>query len=400
MNILNKIGNNLWKSNSSIYSSLIKKTSLITLSVGIFSILISSSVLDGFQYSIKEKIFDFSGHLNISNFGNGLSFKNYPIDTNSGIGSNYQEVNEIEDAIPFVLLSALIEKNNKSEGVIFKGVDIKYLDRISPHLYYKNNIEKLSNSIIISSSHSEKLNLNVNDTVSIFFPNDPPVFRKLKIKSIYDTGLEEFDNSFVFGDIDLGRKIYGWDENYASGINLYLSNAEHTISTYEKIKNLSSYDEFIETSESKYSQVFDWLKLLDKNVVIFFIILSFVACFNMISVVLIFIMDKVKTIGILKSFGTKDSIIYSIFYRAGVHILIKSLLISNFFAFVFIYVQSKFKIISLDKDSYYLDFVPIKFEILKIILINVSLSMIILISIYLPIYFIGKISVNDNVKFN
>ena len=112
MNILNKIGNNLWKSNSSIYSSLIKKTSVITLSVGIFSILISSSVLDGFQFSIKEKIFDFSGHLNISNFGNGLSFKNYPIDTNSGIGSNYQEVNEIEDAIPFVLLSALIEKNN------------------------------------------------------------------------------------------------------------------------------------------------------------------------------------------------------------------------------------------------------------------------------------------------
>ena len=113
MNILNKIGNNLWKSNSSIYSSLIKKTSVITLSVGIFSILISSSVLDGFQFSIKEKIFDFSGHLNISNFGNGLSFKNYPIDTNSGIGSNYQEVNEIEDAIPFILLSALIEKNNK-----------------------------------------------------------------------------------------------------------------------------------------------------------------------------------------------------------------------------------------------------------------------------------------------
>ena len=156
MNILNKIGNNLWKSNSSIYSSLIKKTSVITLSVGIFSILISSSVLDGFQFSIKEKIFDFSGHLNISNFGNGLSFKNYPIDTNSGIGSNYQEVNEIEDAIPFVLLSALIEKNNKTEGVIFKGVDIKYLDRISSHLSDKNNIEKLSNSIIISSSHSEK----------------------------------------------------------------------------------------------------------------------------------------------------------------------------------------------------------------------------------------------------
>lgn len=400
MKILNKIANNLWKSNSSVYSSLIKNISITTLTIGVFSMIISLSILDGFQDSIKNKIFDFSGHINVSDFGNGLSFKNYPIKLDQGINSKYEEIGEIDVVIPFIMLSALIEKKNNSDGLIFKGVNEDYLNKITPHLSSFNSSLSFSNSIIISESQSQRLNINLNDTVSLFFPNDPPIFRKLIVKGIYDTGLEEFDNSFVIGDINLGRKVYNWNSNLASGLNIYLEDASQTNSVLTKIRKKSLYNEFLETSQSKYSQVFDWLGLLDKNVIIFFIILSFVACFNMISVILIFIMDKIKTIGILKSFGTNNSIIYSIFYRAGTEILIKSILISNFLAYGFIFLQSRYKIIGLDKDNYYLDFVPIKFEFSKIIIMNLSLIAIILVSIYIPIYFIGKISINDNVKFN
>ncbi len=400
MKILNKIANNLWKSNSSVYSSLIKNISITTLTIGVFSMIISSSILDGFQDSIKNKIFDFSGHINVSDFGNGLSFKNYPIKLDQGINSKYKEIGEIDVVIPFIMLSALIEKKNNSDGLIFKGVNEDYLKKITPHLSSFNSSLSFSNSIIISESQSQRLNINLNDTVSLFFPNDPPIFRKLIVKGIYDTGLEEFDDSFVIGDINLGRKVYNWNSNLASGLNIYLDDASQTNSVLTKIRKKSLYNEFLETSQSKYSQVFDWLGLLDKNVIIFFIILSFVACFNMISVILIFIMDKIKTIGILKSFGTNNSIIYSIFYRAGTEILIKSILISNFLAYGFIFLQSRYKIMGLDKDNYYLDFVPIKFEFSKILIMNLSLIAIILVSIYIPIYFIGKISINDNVKFN
>ena len=400
MKILNKIANNLWKSNSSVYSSLIKNISITTLTIGVFSMIISLSILDGFQDSIKNKIFDFSGHINVSDFGNGLSFKNYPIKLDQGINSKYKEIGEIDVVIPFIMLSALIEKKNNSDGLIFKGVNEDYLKKITPHLSSLNSSLSFSNSIIISESQSQRLNINLNDTVSLFFPNDPPIFRKLIVKGIYDTGLEEFDDSFVIGDINLGRKVYNWNSNLASGLNIYLEDASQINSVLTKIRKKSLYNEFLETSQSKYSQVFDWLGLLDKNVIIFFIILSFVACFNMISVILIFIMDKIKTIGILKSFGTNNSIIYSIFYRAGTEILIKSILISNFLAYGFIFLQSRYKIMGLDKDNYYLDFVPIKFELSKILIMNLSLIAIILVSIYIPIYFIGKISINDNVKFN
>ena len=134
MKVLNKIADNLWKSNSSVYSSLIKKISITTLTIGIFSMIVSSSILDGFQDSIKNKIFDFSGHINVSNFGNGLSFKNQPIKLDEGINTKYKEIAEIDIVIPFIMISALIEKNNNSDGLIFKGVNEDYLSKILPHL--------------------------------------------------------------------------------------------------------------------------------------------------------------------------------------------------------------------------------------------------------------------------
>ena len=130
MKVLNKIADNLWKSNSSVYSSLIKKISITTLTIGIFSMIVSSSILDGFQDSIKNKIYDFSGHINVSNFGNGLSFKNQPIKLDEGINTKYKEIAEIDIVIPFIMISALIEKNNNSDGLIFKGVNEDYLSKM------------------------------------------------------------------------------------------------------------------------------------------------------------------------------------------------------------------------------------------------------------------------------
>ena len=198
--------------------------------------IISVSILNGFQESIKNKIFDFSGHINVSDFGNGLSFKNYPINLDQGIYLKYKEISEIDAVIPFIMLSALIEKNNNSDGLVYKGVNEEYLTKIIPHLSSFNNSISFTNSIIISESQSERLNIFLSDTISLFFPNDPPIFRKLIVKGIYDTGLEEFDDSFVIGDINLGRKIYSWDSNLASGLNIYLKDASQTNSVLTKIK--------------------------------------------------------------------------------------------------------------------------------------------------------------------
>ncbi len=140
MKILYKIYKNIWDSNSNRFSYLIKKISLISISMGLFSIIISSFILNGFKAAITDKIYDFSGHFIISNYSNGLSFKNSPIDISKGIYSNYKNDEEIDSAYPFILSSALVQADKKEiEGVIFKGIQSDYLDNISSHLININD---------------------------------------------------------------------------------------------------------------------------------------------------------------------------------------------------------------------------------------------------------------------
>lgn len=387
--------------NSSHFSKLLRKISLISISLGLFSILISSFILVGFKKEIKNKIYDFSGHYNISSYSNGISFKNSPLRIDEGFNSNYSKLNFIDNVFPYILNSALIEGDNESiEGIIFKGVDKNYITNFTLHFdSFKESIN-LSKGLIISADLSNKLSLSLGDTATLFFPNNPPVFRKLEIQAIFSTGLEEIDKSIVFGDISLSRKIYGWENNMASGLNVFIKNFDEGEINIEKLNNITSYDEYIESTQSKYIQIFEWLKLLDQNVVIFFVIILIVASFNMISIVLIVIMDRRKLIGTLKSFGTSKKTIYSIFFKMGFKISVSGMIIGNILSLLFYYVQSKFKLIKLDRENYYIDFVPVAYDLYGALLINLILFLMILLSIYVPILFIDRIRVINSIRLS
>ena len=396
-----KIYNNLWTEKSNKLSTLIKKISFITISLGISAVIISSFILTGFKNAISNKVYNFSGHYTVSSYANGLSFKNSPIDLSKGVYNESKTLSEIGSVHPFVLSSALIQsKESEIEGVIFKGVSSDYINNIQPHLITFNNNLNLKNSIIISTEIGKITSLNLGDSVTIFFPNDPPIFRKLIISGIYETGLEEIDNTIVIGDINLSRKIYKWNENQVSGLNIYLKDETSIDSLYDKLKNISSFDEFIESTNSKYIQIFDWLKLLDKNVIIFFVIIVFVASFNILSVILILIMDKTQLIGTLKSFGTKSKFIHLLFFRVGFKLSISAIIFANFISILFYLIQKNFKLFKLNKSNYYIDHIPVDINILNTLTINLSMILMIIISIYIPIIFIQKLKILDTIKFD
>ena len=396
-----KIYNNLWTEKSNKLSTLIKKISFITISLGISAVIISSFILTGFKNAISNKVYNFSGHYTVSSYANGLSFKNSPIDLNKGVYKESKTLSEIGSVYPFILSSALIQsKESEIEGVIFKGVSSDYINNIQPHLITFNNNLNLKNSIIISAEIGKITSLNLGDSVTIFFPNDPPIFRKLIISGIYETGLEEIDNTIVIGDINLSRKIYKWNENQVSGLNIYLQDETSIDSLYDKLKNISSFDEFIESTNSKYIQIFDWLKLLDKNVIIFFVIIVFVASFNILSVILILIMDKTQLIGTLKSFGTKSRFIHLLFFKVGFKLSISAIIFANFISFLFYLLQKNFKLFKLNKSNYYIDHIPVDINILNTLMINLSMIAMIIISIYLPIIFIQKLKILDTIRFD
>lgn len=386
---------------SSYFSKLVRKISLLSISIGLFSILISSFVLNGFKKEIKNKIYDFSGHYDVSSYSNGITFKNSPLELNEGFYSNYSDLNIIEDVFPYILNSALVQGKNESiEGVIFKGIEKKYLDNIKSHFDNFNDTKDFKSSVLISNYLSKKLKLDIDDTVTVFFPNDPPIFRKLKIKAIFSTGLEEIDKSIIYGEIGLSRKIYQWDNNKASGIHVFLNDFDEDDIVIDLLNKKTSFNEYVQSTNLKYIQIFDWLSLLDKNVIIFFIIILVVACFNMLSIVFIVIMEKTNLIGTLKSFGTPKKMIHSIFFNIGFKISIYGIVIGNLLSLLFYIVQEKYQLIKLNKENYYIDHVPVDYDLMVVLTINFILFFMILMSIYIPISFINKIKIIKSIKFS
>ena len=405
MKISKKIYSSIWNSDLNVFSSIIKKIAFITIAIGLSSIILSVFILEGFKKEIKKKVYNFSGHYDVSSYADGITFQNSPIELDRGLFSKYSESNKIKNIYPYIISSALVQGDYESiEGVIFKGVNKDFFYEISNNIISFNESFDLnsnfSKSILISSEINKRLKSKIGDTLTVFFPNSPPVFRKLIVYGIYETGLEEIDDVIIYGDININRKIYGWDIFKASGLSVFINNPDNIDMYFDEIKSLSSYDEFVETVNQKYVQIFDWLSLLDKNVVIFFIIIIFVASFNMLSIVVILIMERIKMIGILKSFGAKSSFIISIFARIGFRLIGMGVFIGNALAFTIILLQNKFQLFKLNKDNYYIENIPFDINYFMLLKINLLVIGLVLISIIIPLFIINKIKVIDSIQFS
>ena len=405
MRISKKIYASIWNSDLNVFSSIIKKIAFITIAIGLSSIILSVFILEGFKKEIKKKVYNFSGHYDVSSYADGITFQNSPIELDRGLFSNYSESNKIKNIYPYIISSALVQGDYESiEGVIFKGVNKDFFHEISNNIISFNESFDLnsnfSKSILISSEINKRLQSKIGDTLTVFFPNSPPVFRKLIVYGIYETGLEEIDDVIIYGDININRKIYGWDVFKASGLSVFINNPDNIDMYFDEIKSLSSYDEFVETVNQKYVQIFDWLSLLDKNVVIFFIIIIFVASFNMLSIVVILIMERIKMIGILKSFGAKSSFIISIFSRVGFRLIGMGVFIGNALAFTIILLQNKFQLFKLNKDNYYIENIPFDINYFMLLKINLLVIGLIVISIIIPLFIINRIKVIDSIQFS
>ena len=405
MRISKKIYASIWNSDLNVFSSIIKKIAFITIAIGLSSIILSVFILEGFKKEIKKKVYNFSGHYDVSSYADGITFQNSPIELDRGLFSNYSESNKIKNIYPYIISSALVQGDYESiEGVVFKGVNKDFFHEISNNIISFNETVDLnsnfSKSILISSKINKRLKSKIGDTLTVFFPNSPPVFRKLIVYGIYETGLEEIDDVIIYGDININRKIYGWNISKASGLSIFIDNSDNIDMYFDEIKSLSSYDEFVETVNQKYVQIFDWLSLLDKNVVIFFIIIIFVASFNMLSIVVILIMERIKMIGILKSFGAKSSFIISIFARVGFRLIGMGIFIGNALAFTIILLQNKFQLFKLNKDNYYIENIPFDINYFMLLKINILVIGLILISIIIPLFIINRIKVIDSIQFS
>ena len=407
MNFSRFISNRIWNNNFSSFSSLISKIAIGGIILGVTIILLSFFILNGFKNEIKNNVYSFSGHFNISKYTGKYSYKDNPLDLNVGLSSHLGELNYVKYFHPYILSPILIKSNSDDiEGVLFKGVDENFNSDLfnskiikGNWLDFKKNNE-YSNEIIISKNLQKVLDAKIGDDVYLYFANNPPVYRKLKLKGVFETGMQEFDNNFIFGDILLLRKIYNWNNSLVSGVEVFVENQNNLELIYNDLKTKTTFDEFIEKTDNKYIQVFDWLKLLDRNILIFFTLILFVASFYMISILLILIMERIRMIGILKALGSNNNQIKNIFLYNGLRLIFLGLFLGNLISIILAIFQDKFKILKLDKSSYYMDYIPIGWDLYALIKLNLLIFIVIFLVIFLPILVINRIKVLDSIKFS
>jgi lipoprotein-releasing system permease protein len=407
---------------------MIIKIAIASTALSLIVMIVSSAILDGFNREIHQKVFGFWGNIHLTSTNITRNFDLKPISINapyydkiSKIGLvKYQNIDEkhsidevtlsqtkggVKHAQPYIILPGLLESSEGFQAILFKGVDERYnWDNMSSYLkagsFPLDSMDQ--RSIFISKSIASKIKKTVGDEVIISFIKDrSKVKRKVKIDGVYNTGLEEYDQRFVIGSMPLLQNILDWSKDEVSGIEVILDYPEDAKVISEFLyENIIPLDMYAETIQDKFPSIFEWLKFLEINETVIYELMIIVALINMITVVLILILEKFNLIGILKSLGATNRSIKKIFLINGAQILGWGLLYGNIIGLGIAFLQKQFGIVRLDEESYYLDTAPIYIDWVQVILFNLGTCVVILIALLIPLIVISKITPVKTLKFN
>ena len=385
---------------SGTFSSTIHKVAIFSVGIGLAVMILAFAIMQGFKNTIKNKIYDFSGHIQITNYVSANAYNENPLKLPDTI-----PMEGIKNIVPFAFKAGLIQTDEEVEGVVFKGIGDTY-DSTEFRKYLKEGRfvhfkeSGYSTEIVISSYLADRLNLKLGGSVIMHFFQDPPRARKLTIVGIYETGMEDFDNKIMLGDIALVSRLNNWAEGYAGGFEIYVNNVADVDAVQQRLYDDFGYDFYVQKTSARFLQVFEWLSLIDNNVNILLFMVLFVASFNMISIILILILERTPMIGTLKALGARDGLIRRIFVYNGMQMIVKGLLIGNLIGLGLAFLQWKFQIISLDPSNYYMSFVPIEFNLVIWILLNLLVMGLVSVILILPTLFVSRVEPIKAIKFD
>ncbi len=400
------------KHNKKGISRPIVSIAIIGIALGLAVMLLSVSIVTGFKREITRKIIGFGAHIQLTHYSSNYSYETEPVRLEPNIRKDIENHTNIAHIQSYAQKAGIIKTRDNIQGIVLKGINTDFDPTFLKENLKEGQILELSDStrsdgIIISRYIASLLKLKPGDHTRIYFIEERPRARRFTIKGIYETSLADFDEKFAFVDIKHIQKLNGWKEDQYSGLEVFLNDFSALDQTTRDLREITALHHQpgtdrlkVESIREKYVQIFDWLNLTDINVWIILFIIIAVAGFNMVSGLLILILERTNMIGLLKSIGTTNKSIRKIFLYQSAFLISKGLLWGNIIGIVIIIIQGTTQIIKLDPSSYYLDAVPVTFNLLHILLLNLGALGAIVLMLILPSYIIARISPAKTIKFN
>lgn len=378
-------------------TGLVKLIAILSITLGLSVMIIAVAVVTGFQNEIRNKVIGFGAHIQISNFDFNFSYENQPISKNQDFYNALAETPGIRNIHAFATKPGIVKTDDEIHGVIFKGVSTDYdwsffQQRLVSGQLLETAADEFDPNIIISSYVSRLLQLEVGDDVIVYFIQDPPRVRRLTVGGIYQTGMEELDRVFVLGDIRHLQRLNNWESDQVGGFGVILDDFASLNTMNQVVRETLPYELNTRTINQIYPQIFDWLALLDMNVYVIIVIMILVAGINMITTLLISVLEKTNLIGILKALGASNKMVRKVFlYHAG-FLIGRGMILGNLLGIGLCLVQYHWQVIKLPVESYFVDVVPININVAHILGLNLVTFAICMAMLILPSYIISKVS--------
>jgi lipoprotein-releasing system permease protein len=396
MNFPYFISQRIQNTKTSSFSGTVTKIGVGSIAVGLAVMILAFAVLFGFKEAINQKIFSLAGHITVAKFSANKSYEEYPITKQTDLFRNYKNIPEIVHLQTVIQKAGILKTRQDILGVVMKGISKDFdFERFQPNIIEGKQIEfsdsTYSKDILISKIIANKLQLKVGDSPIIYFLNATDRPRKLIIKGIYETSLEEFDKNLIIGDMALIQRINAWGADSVGSYEIYVKDFEQLDATAKVVQDKLQPDMKLEKITDTFMGLFDWLSMLDRNMVIFLTLILFVACFNMISILLVLMLERTPMIGVLKALGGNDWQIRKIFLWSGFQMIFKGLIYGNVLGIGICLLQKHYKIIPLDAANYYMNTVPISLNWWVILLLNLATISLVILVLIIPTFVITRI---------
>ena len=371
MNITGFIANRIAFNQQKSFSRFIIRLSIAATVISVAVMIITLSFVNGFQETVSGKVFSFWGHLRV---GYRQPMKaniaeEEPIRTNDSLINSIKAMPHVKTVHPFATKYAILKTSEEMEGVLVKGLDTEYdTTHFSPFMmegrWIRFNDSTYSREIIVSSATARQINLKLNDRVLIYFIRPDGTMRpdKLTIVGIYKTGIEQYDKTFAIGDMKLIRRLNSWGDNEIGGYEIFLDNYELMDELSYSIFENENFPPLWETKTSReiYPEIFDWLDIQDTNQNILIAIMTIIAVINLITCLIILVLERLRMIGILKALGSSNWNVQKVFLYHSAIITLTGIIVGTLFALGLLWLQQTTGFINLPEDAYYMDKASVK----------------------------------------